>query len=107
MTKNQELAILNEAIAKLGPDSYLGPWLTEVRAEVEAAIRSDVFPTVSLRESCATARATIEQAQEDAKRLRAAAEKLKEQAGREMATARAAAGRINEKIERATAILRA
>lgn len=51
MTKQQELAILDQTIAQLGPDSYLGPWLTQVRAEVESNIRSDYFPSVSLKDS--------------------------------------------------------
>lgn len=45
MTKSQELSILDEAISKLGTGSYLGPWLREVRDEVESMIRSDIFPT--------------------------------------------------------------
>ena len=46
MTKNDELTLLDQTIAKLGPDSYLGPWLQAVRADVEAAIRSDYFPAI-------------------------------------------------------------
>ena len=44
MTKNEELTLLDQTIAKLGPDSYLGPWLQAVRADVEATIRSDFYP---------------------------------------------------------------
>jgi len=35
MTKEKELAILDEAVAKLGKDSYLFPFFTEARAEAE------------------------------------------------------------------------
>jgi hypothetical protein len=45
MTKSQELSILDEAISKLGTDSYLGPWLRSVRDEVEGMVKSDIFPT--------------------------------------------------------------
>lgn len=45
MTKADELFILQTAIDKLGPDSYLGPWLQQVRDEVEAMVKADLFPT--------------------------------------------------------------
>ena len=51
MTKRDELNILAEAIEKLGPDSYLGPWLLNVSDEVERQIRSDFFPMVSLKDT--------------------------------------------------------
>jgi len=41
-TKDQELALLDELIAKLGPRSYIGPWLTYSRPEIERDIRSDM-----------------------------------------------------------------
>lgn len=47
-TKAQELAILDNAIALLGPDSYLGPWLKSIRGEVERDVRSDLAPDYSL-----------------------------------------------------------
>lgn len=51
MTKQDEMQILNNAIVQLGADSYLGPWLSSVRAEVTATIESDFFPTVSLNQT--------------------------------------------------------
>lgn len=76
MTKRQELDILDETIAKLGPDSYLGPWLASVASEVERSVRSDYFPTVSVKEtqlSCAKmkdeAKAWADAVMEDAKRF--------------------------------------
>ena len=47
-TKAQELAILDATIAQLGPFSYLGPWLTQVRAELEGHLRADHFPQITL-----------------------------------------------------------
>jgi len=48
LDKAGELAILDSAIRQLGEDSYLGPWLAQVRAEVENCIRSDYFPELTL-----------------------------------------------------------
>jgi hypothetical protein len=51
ITKDQELATLRETAAKLGPNSYLGPWMESVAFELEAMMRADSFPCVSLDES--------------------------------------------------------
>lgn len=51
MTKQQEIEIINEAIAKLGADSYLGPWLVQIRHELDAYMRSDIFPMITLAEA--------------------------------------------------------
>lgn len=48
MTKNQEIEILLQASAKLGDDSYCGPWLAGVAEEVRSEIRSDFMPSPSL-----------------------------------------------------------
>jgi hypothetical protein len=50
-TKSEELQIIKETSAKLGKDSYLGPWLESVAAELEALMRADCFPCVNLTES--------------------------------------------------------
>jgi hypothetical protein len=52
MTKQQELNVLDAAIAQLDPEhTYLGPWLRQVRHEVEALMRSDRLVELTLRES--------------------------------------------------------
>jgi hypothetical protein len=51
ITKKEELEIITETIAKLGEKSYLGPWLLSVRFELEAAIRSDLVPEISLKDT--------------------------------------------------------
>jgi hypothetical protein len=51
ITKDQELKTIKETAAKLGPNSYLGPWLDSVAFELEAMMRADSFPCVSLDES--------------------------------------------------------
>lgn len=44
MTKAIEIGIIDDAIKKLGPHSYLGPWLTEIRAELVSEMASDHPP---------------------------------------------------------------
>lgn len=61
-TKNQELDILRDAIAKLGPDSYLGPWLSSVIHSVESDIRSDMYPLITIP-------VARQQCQDEAKRI--------------------------------------
>jgi len=48
MCKSQEIETLREVAAKLGPDSYCGPWLSSVADEVKDEIRSDFFPSPSI-----------------------------------------------------------
>lgn len=51
MNKQQEILILKATAAKLGKDSYLGPWIESIVAEVESMIKSDIFPDVNLSET--------------------------------------------------------
>lgn len=51
MTKQQEIEVLTKAISTLGPDSYLGPWLSQIKAEVESLVRSDIFPDITLNDA--------------------------------------------------------
>lgn len=63
MNKAQEIAVLEEAVKKLGPNSYLGPWLQSISAEVANEIRCDIFPSPSLRlaeDHCRTLRKTAD-----------------------------------------------
>lgn len=55
MTKQQEIKILEETIARLGESSYLGPWLNEIKAELESCIKSDFFPELTLSDAQDTA----------------------------------------------------
>jgi hypothetical protein len=43
-TKTEELEGLRALIDKLGPDSYLGPWLLDAFDHLEANIRADIPP---------------------------------------------------------------
>lgn len=44
-TKADEVAWLKRAIAHLGPNSYLGPWLAENAGRIEQDLLSDFAPT--------------------------------------------------------------
>lgn len=69
LTKAAELAVLDQAIARLGEHSYLGPWLAAVRGEVERDIRSDWALSVLPSDVCQRAAETIANAQAEANRL--------------------------------------
>lgn len=51
MTKAQEIQALRNVATLLGPNSYCGPWLAGITAEVESAVRSDFFPDITLDQS--------------------------------------------------------
>ena len=56
-TKAQEIEILKQAIADLGPDSYLGPWLTDLVAELTRDLRNDFLPIYTLAQTKADCKA--------------------------------------------------
>jgi len=78
ITKDQELAILTEAMLKLGPDSYLGPWLHQVRAELEAMMRADSFPCISLTEAAEDVAKILAKAEKTADEIKVAAKQRAE-----------------------------
>lgn len=65
-TKEEEKQIIQDTIAKLGQDSYLGPWLQTVLYELEAMMRADCFPRVSLADSQAEADKIVAKAEKAA-----------------------------------------
>lgn len=69
MTKQQELDILDATIKKLGTDSYLGPWLEQVKYEVEKMVKSDFFPDICVRRSVIQAEAIINDAKQNAQNI--------------------------------------
>ena len=77
MTKQREIALLDEMIGRFGPDSYIGPWLKENRAQIAADILND-FGVCALMpgEARAQARDIIEAAQVEAGCIKATAEKF-------------------------------
>ena len=68
-TKSEELEIIKETSAKLGKDSYLGPWLESVAFELEALMRADCFPCVSLEESRHHAEKIVSEAERKAEQI--------------------------------------
>jgi uncharacterized membrane protein len=44
MTKEEEISILRDTIERLGPDGYLGQWLTSSLPGIASWIRNDMYP---------------------------------------------------------------
>lgn len=78
ITKDQEVAILTDAMLKLGQDSYLGPWLHRVRHELEAMMRADSFPCVSLVEAAEDVAKILAKAEKTADEIKVAAKQRAE-----------------------------
>lgn len=95
MTKNQEIQILRDAVAKLSLDSYCGPWLAQQIEIVESAIKSDFFPTVDLRE---TARDCANMARQCRVDCDGAIARAKKEADQVVASARKDADRISGRV---------
>lgn len=85
--KAEEMAILDKAIMDLGPDSYLGPWLTSIRGEVLRDITSDLPPVPTIEDARRAhgaivadakniARGIIQEAERKAKKTEATADNI-------------------------------
>lgn len=74
MTKQQEIDILEKAIDALGADSYLGPWLTQIRHSIADLIKLDILPDITLNDAIRSADSIKLLAQADALDIVAAAE---------------------------------
>jgi hypothetical protein len=86
MTKQQEIEILRATAAKLGADSYLGPWLSFVIPIVERDIRSDNPPvTLTPKEHAAQ---IIAEAEDVLRRAKSDAEITRQQAVRQLMDAK-------------------
>lgn len=66
MTKQAELEILRDAVAKLGPDSYCGPWLASVLQEVERDMRCDILPAATMGDTAKQCAELVKVAEERA-----------------------------------------
>lgn len=69
ITKKEELAIITDTINKLGEKSYLGPWLLSVRHELEAMMRADSFPCISLSEAKEDALQIVKEGEKKAEQI--------------------------------------
>ncbi len=73
MTKQKEINTIRELVQRIGPDSYIGPWLASVADEAERLIRSDLPIDLSIRE---TINAALQDATEIKERARQDAESI-------------------------------
>lgn len=64
MTKLQEMKRYDDFVASLPVDSYLRPWLTEIRDEVARDIRNDIIPYLSMKDARENANAYLAAANE-------------------------------------------
>ena len=78
ITKKEELEIITETIGKLGEQSYLGPWLLQIRHELEAMMRADSFPRVTLSQCAEDVRDIIAKAEQKSEQIVAKAEQKAE-----------------------------
>ena len=69
MTKSNELAILTDAVQKLGSDSYCGDWLKSVLPEVEWLMTCDMIPTLTIAETRSQCDAMRKEASEHAAKI--------------------------------------
>lgn len=73
ITKKEELEIITATIGQLGENSYLGPWLLSVRHELEAMMRADSFPCISLSEAREDALKIVKEGERQADLIKVAA----------------------------------
>ena len=73
ITKKEELEIITATIGQLGEKSYLGPWLLSVRHELEAMMRADRFPCISLSEAKEDALKIVKEGEKQADLIKVAA----------------------------------
>lgn len=96
MTKAEEMQRYDEFLRKLPEDSYLRPWLTDIRDLVETDLRNDIIPEHTPRE-------TYHQCQQIRKEAADAISKEKDQvsalAERLLAAARTDAKRLTDAAE--------
>jgi len=99
MLKEEELQIYDEAISKLGPDSYIGPWLQQVREEVEQAMRVDhPVDAPSLMETYRRAKDAIYEARLEAEAILTKAQEKAKIADHECRERRRSVGREVERL---------
>jgi len=76
MKKNEEIQVIRDAILRLGPGSYLGPWLADQLPSIESALASDYAPQAyafSIAEARIHCEKLITQAREESDKIEARA----------------------------------
>lgn len=105
-TKDEELAILSEAIRKLGPLSYCGPWLAEQLAGIEKDLRSDFFPQMDRKGAIRDCEHLVKCAEGNAREIEAAAHRIaKAKTDAAHAEACAIRGRVLAEIRKCQTVL--
>jgi len=87
MSKDEELAVIDAAIKKIGSNSYLGPWLRDIRPELERTLRCDIEPQFAMSHYRHLAGQILSSARDQADRLKSQADEYKartEQEARKM-----------------------
>ena len=69
MNKTTEIQILEEAIEKLGKDSYLAGWLNEVKSEVIRDITSDFIPKMLPSQAIKKSQETLDEANKKSREI--------------------------------------
>jgi len=69
ITKSEELEIITATIGQLGEKSYLGPWMLSVRHELQAMMRADSFPCISLSEARENALQIVKEGEKKAEQI--------------------------------------
>ena len=75
-TRDDEIAILREAIRQLGPLSYCGPWLADQLPEIERDMRNDFFPQIDRKATIRDCEQLEAVARGNAREIEAAAERV-------------------------------
>ena len=95
MTKNDELEIIRATAEKLGPNSYLGPWLLQLLPELESHMRADIRPMICIADAVMVAkRAADYNAEQIIRDANAEASKAKSDAERYRSQARSLANNL-------------
>ena len=98
MKKSQEIEILRDTIARLGADSYCGPWLSGQLGAIESAINADYPPeayALSPADAFWESQKILAEAKKEAGEIRIRAER---DASRERELARDWAGEFRQSV---------
>jgi hypothetical protein len=102
MNKNQELELFRNLVHQFPSDSYIGEWLRQVDYEVESNLRSDIIPSISLRDAFRQCEEVHADAQRHAANIIANAEK---QAAAIVATAKREEQHVRKVVADAITVL--
>ncbi len=96
MTKAEEMQRYDAFVASLPQDSYLRPWLRDIRDQVATDLRNDIIPEMTPREAYAQC---IQARKEAAAHIRRDLDRKRQDAARIIAEATAKAASITARVE--------